>query len=147
MRSSLRLAAVIVLVFAMSARANESPPALTPDEAVQHDRRKPSDGVLTIKFRVRDVAESNPEWTYLYADQLANGEVFAVKLSQAAKRALNEAGKSNLATCFSGQEITVQGHLEMVTVWCFPARELYSIRVDSLEQLLERQPMDTSKPR
>jgi hypothetical protein len=143
MRSLLLVSPVAVLVMAVGAWVEESKTALTPAEAIRKCGREPSKGALAVKYRVKDVAESNPEWTYLYADEMIDGNLFAVQLSRAAKTALKRRGISDLTKRFVGQEITAQGRIEVVTLWCFPVRDLYTMRVDSLEQLLESQEADT----
>jgi hypothetical protein len=134
--------AILIAVVGQSAEKSEGP--LTPAEIVAKCNRAPLTNVVVVKYRVRDVAESNSDWTYLYADELSDRTHFAVELSRAARAALKERGVSDLAKYFTGQEVEFAGRIKVTLLWCFPACDLYTLRVDSLEQI--REPRATDRP-
>jgi hypothetical protein len=136
MLSTLVAASLGILVAAVERPAEESNRSLTPADVVAKFHSVPLKDVVVVKYRVRDVAESNPDWTFLYADKLPNRNLFAVKLSREARDAFKKRGVSNIGTHFAGKDVEFAGHVEVVTLWCFPACDLYTLRVDSLEQLL-----------
>jgi hypothetical protein len=128
------LVALGIIVSAVEGSAVEPRSPLTPAEVVAKFHSAPLKDVVLVRFRVRDVAESNPEWTFLYADELPNRNLLAVKLSRAARAALKQRGVPDLAKHFTGKEVEIAGRIEVTMVWCFPACELYTLRVESLEQ-------------
>jgi hypothetical protein len=119
----------------MERPAEQSQGALTPADVVAKFRSAPLKDVVVVKYQVRDVAESNPDWTYLYADELPNRNLFAVELSRETRAALKQRGVSDLAKHFTGKEVEFEGRIKVTLLWCFPARDLYTMRVESLEQL------------
>jgi hypothetical protein len=134
--------AILIAVVGQSAERPEDP--VTPADVVAKCNRAPLTSVVVVKYRVRDVAESNPDWTYLYADELPNRNHFAVELSRAARAALKERAVSDFAKYFTGKEVEFAGRIKVTLLWCFPTCELYTLRVDSLEQI--REPRATDRP-
>ena len=125
----------LVILVAVVGQSHEKPgDPLTPAEVVAKCNRAPLTSVVVVKYRVRDVAESNPDWTYLYADELPYRTHFAVELSRAARAALNERGVSDLAKYFTGKEVEFAGRIKVTMLWCFSACDLYTLRVENLEQ-------------
>jgi hypothetical protein len=124
-----------ILLNTIERPAEESNGPLAPADVVAKFRSAPLKDVVVVKYRVRDVAQSNPDWMFLYADELPNRNLFAVKLSREARDAFKKRGVPDLDKHFAGKEVEFNGHIEVVTLWCFPACDLYTLRVDSPEQL------------
>jgi hypothetical protein len=135
MFSTFVAASLGILVTVMERPAEQSQGALTPADVVAKFRSAPLKDVVVVKYRVRDVAESNPDWTYLNADELPNRTLFAVELSREARAALKQRGVPDLAKHITGKEVEFEGRIKVTLLWCFPACDLYSMRVESLEQL------------
>jgi hypothetical protein len=128
------LVALGTIVSAVERSAGESRVPLSPAEVVAKFHSAPLKDVVLVRFRVRDVADGNPDWTYLYADELPGRNLFAVEFSRAAKAALRQRGVSDLAKHFRGKEVEFAGPIKVTMLWCFPACELYTLRVENLEQ-------------
>jgi hypothetical protein len=128
-------ASVGIFVTVIERPAEQLQGALTSADVVAKFRSAPLKGVVVVKYRVRDVAESNPDRTYLYAEELPNRNLFAVELSREARAALKKRGVPDLVKHFTGKEVEFEGRIKLTLVWCFPACDLYTMRVDSLEQL------------
>jgi hypothetical protein len=128
----------VVAVSAIQIQDAKNP--LTPAEVVanwRHDHLGPSATDVVVKLRVKVVAQSNPQKAFLYADaDLPERVDFAVEVSDDAKTALERIGVVDLAEHFTGKEVVVGGRITMTTIWCFPSRDLYSIRVESLDQFV-----------
>jgi hypothetical protein len=139
MSRSPQLLVLLIATFSMSGQPGDAQGPLTPGEVVANRQSwhpRPLSGEVVVKFRVRVVAESNPESAFLYADaDLPDRVDFAVELSRAARAGFERVGVADLSEHFTGTEVEVRGHVEMTTIWCFPSRYLYSVRVESPDQL------------
>jgi hypothetical protein len=139
MSRSPQLLVPLIAMIALSGRPEGAQEPLTPGEvvAVRHARGpRPSSGEVVVKLRVRVVAASNPESAFLYADaELPERVDFAVELSRAARAAFERVGGADLSEHFAGKEVEVRGRVKVTTIWCFPCRDLYSVRVGSPDQL------------
>jgi hypothetical protein len=129
----------MIAMISMPSRPEDAQRPLTPGEVVasRHTwRPQPFSGEVVVKLRVRVVAASNPESAFLYADaELPERVDFAVELSRAARAVFERAGGADLSEHFTGQEVEVRGRVKVTTIWCFPSRDLYSVRVESPDQL------------
>src|SRR5215469_12356519 len=110
----------VAAVAATQIQAAKNP--LMPAEVVanwKHDRLGPSATEVVVKLRVKVVAESNPQQSFLYADaDLPERVDFAVEVSDDAKTALERVGVVDLAEHFTGKEVVVGGRIAMTTIWC-----------------------------
>jgi hypothetical protein len=125
-----------IFMTVVGAKTEELKKTLTPAEIVATYKSGRPTNAVVVRFRVRDVAESNRDWTFLYADELSDRTNFAVELSREARAALKRRGVSDVAKHFTGKEVEFEGRVKVVRLWCFPVCDLYTLRVESLEQLL-----------
>lgn len=130
----------VMMIFSVTAtQPGAAPRPLTPAAAVANWHARHPGPITTeevvVELRVRVVAEGNPGKSFLYADaQLPERVDFAVELSRGARAAFERIGVVDLAEHFAGKELEVRGRVAMTTVWCFPSRDLYTVRVESLDQ-------------
>ena len=132
---------LVTLVSVIGQRTDAPEGPLTPAGIVEASKHSPLADVA-VKFRVCSIGESNPDWTYLYADELPNRTLFAVKLSRETREALKQRGVPDVAKFFAGKEVEFAGRVERATLWCFPACDLNSMRVENLNQFRVIQPLD-----
>jgi hypothetical protein len=132
---------LVTLVSVIGQRTDAPNEPLTPAGIVEASKHSPLADVA-VRFRVCHIGESNPDWTYLYADELPNRTLFAVKLSRETREALKHRGVSDIAKFFAGKEVEFAGRVERATLWCFAACDLYSMPIENLEQFRETQPLD-----
>jgi hypothetical protein len=129
----------LIAMVSMSGRPEDVQGPLTPEEVVasRHTwRPQPFSGEVVVKLRVRVVAASGPGSAFLYADaELPERVDFAVELSRAARAAFERVGGADLSEHFAGKEVEVRGRVKVTTIWCFPCRDLYSVRVEGPDQL------------
>jgi hypothetical protein len=139
MSRSPQLLVPLLAMISMSGQPEDAQGPLTPGEVVANRhlwRPRPFSSEVVVKLRVRVVAKSNPESAFLYADaELPERVDFAVELSRAARATFERVGGTDLSEHFTGKEVEVRGRVKMTTIWCFPSRDLYSVRVESPDQL------------
>jgi hypothetical protein len=129
----------LIATVSLSGRPEDTQAPLTPGEVVAARPTwcpRPLSGEVVVKLRVRVVAASNPGSAFLYADaKLPERVDFAVELSREARAAFEGAGGTGLSEQFVGKDVKVRGRVKVTTIWCFPSRDLYSVHVESRDQL------------
>jgi hypothetical protein len=138
----------LIAMVSMSGRPEDAQGPLTPGEVVAGRHTwspRPFSGEVVVKLRVRVVTATNPGSAFLYADaELPERVDFAVELSRAARTAFEGVGGTDLFEHFAGKEVEVRGRVKVTTIWCFPARDLYSVHVESPDQLRVAGAVETS---